>query len=120
MVGITETLVGMKMFPGEGGLVGYMKGGCKGVVEGLGGGGVVESKHGWIDGWWGRKGTFVGVKEDGDGSGAKTTEVIDGEGDEDGVVGGDGGNDFMTGSVVGLSALQFGAHAEQVGPSYLW
>ena len=46
--------------------------------------------------------------------------MIDSEGDKDRVVGGDGGNDGMTGCVVGFSAVQFRAHAEQVGPSYFW
>ena len=120
MVGVAESLVGVKMFPSGGGLICYSERGGKSVLEGLGRVGVIESKHGWIDGWWGRKRTFVGVKEDWDGSWTKTTKVIDSEGDKDRVVGGDGGNDGMTGGVVGFSAVQFRAHAEQVGPSYFW
>ena len=116
----TESLVWMKMFPGDGSLICYMKRGGKSVLEGLGRVDVIEFKHGRIDGWWGRKGTFVRVKEDWDRSWTKTTKVIDSEGDKDGVVGGDGGNDGMTGGVVGFSAVQFRAHAEQVGPSYFW
>ena len=96
MGGGTEALVGVKMFPGDGGFICDIKRGGKSLLEGLGRVNVGEVEHRRIDGWGGGKRTFVRVKEDWDGSGTKTTKVINSEGDKDRVVGGDGGNNGLS------------------------
>ena len=55
MVGGTEALVGVKMFPGDGGFICDIKRGGKSLLEGLGRVNVGEVEHRRIDGWGGEE-----------------------------------------------------------------